>query len=534
MRFAVIASLVVAGAVSLVFAQTNSNDWRTYGQNSQGWRYSELAQIDTRNVSRLSTAWIYQTGLAGGFETTPLVFDGLMFIAGPSNHSWALDALTGRPIWHTHTTPPVKLNLCCGQVNRGFATRGDKLFRLNIEGKLVALDAKSGTTLWETTVADYKQGYSATAAPLIVKNLVVTGIAGAEFGTRGFIDAYDADTGKRVWRFNTVPADGEPGGATWSGDSWKRGGASTWITGTYDPESNLIFWGTGNPGPDMDGDVRRGDNLFSCSVVAIDADTGKLKWYYQFSPHDEFDYDATQVPVLADMQWKGSPRKVMLWANRNGFFYVLDRATGQFLLGKPFVEVNWATGFDEKGRPQRVPGMVPTAQGTTILPGNQGGTNWYNPSYSPKTGLFYVPTWVNYSSLYVKQPEDYVEGRPFRGGTPRPTTPNGIRSTVNNYAKEEEGYGAIRAIDPHTGDMKWQFKMTDVTDAGVLTTASNLLFSGGREGYFYALDARDGKLLWKFPVGGRVVAGPMTFSLAGRQYVSIAAGNSLFTFALKQ
>ena len=223
----------------------------------------------------------------------------------------------------------------------------------------------------------------------------------------------------------------------------------------------------------------------------------------------------------------------MLWANRNGFFYALDRTTGQFLLGKPFVEVNWASGFDAKGRPQRVAGMIPTEKGTLILPGNQGGTNWYNPSYSPKTGLFYIPTWANYSSLYVKQVTPYEEGKNFTGGAARPTTPNGIRTAVNNYAKEDEGYGAIRALDPHTGQMKWQFKMADVTDAGVLTTASNLLFSGGREGYFYALDARDGKLLWKFPVGGRVISGPMTYSLAGKQYVEVAAGNSLFVFALK-
>jgi glucose dehydrogenase len=223
-----------------------------------------------------------------------------------------------------------------------------------------------------------------------------------------------------------------------------------------------------------------------------------------------------------------------MWANRNGFFYVLDRATGQFLLGKSFVEVNWASGFDAKGRPIRVPGMLPNAQGVLILPGNQGGTNWYNPSFSPKTGLFYIPTWANYSSLYTKRPQEYEEGKNFGGGTPRPTIPTGTRTAINNYAKEDEGYGAIRAIDPHTGEMKWQFKMTDFTDAGVLTTASNVLFSGGREGYFYALDARDGKLLWKFPVGGRVISGPMTFSLGGRQYVAISAGNSLFAFALKQ
>jgi alcohol dehydrogenase (cytochrome c) len=259
-----------------------------------------------------------------------------------------------------------------------------------------------------------------------------------------------------------------------------------------------------------------------------------LRWHYQFSPHDEFDYDAVQVPVLADIRWQGSPRKVLMFANRNGFFYVLDRTTGRFLLGRPFVRVNWAEGFDENGRPNRVPGKVPTPEGTLIYPGNQGGTNWYNPSFSPRTGLFYIPSWVNYSSLYVKRPQDFVEGRTFGGGGARNTVAQGLRTATNNFRKEEEGYGAIRAIDPQTGDLKWEYKMTDFTDAGVLTTASDLLFSGGREGFVYALDARSGGLLWKFIVGGQVQSGPMTYSVGGRQYVAVAAGNSLFAFALRQ
>src|SRR5262245_12719224 len=271
MRRARAALLIVAalGVVPWVLgAQTASDAWRTYGGTPQGGRYSELTEINAQNVSRLVPRWIFQTGVRG-FQATPLVFDGLMFLAGPSNHSWAVDALTGRPVWHVRKAPPKKLNLCCGEVNRGFAVHGDKLLRVHIEGVLVALDAKSGATLWQTTIADYKEGYSATGAPLVVKNLVLTGIAGAEFGTRGFVDAYDVETGKRAWRFYTVPGDGEPGRDSWSGDSWKTGGGSTWITGSYDPESNLVFWGTGNPGPDMDGDVRRGDNLYTGSVVAL-------------------------------------------------------------------------------------------------------------------------------------------------------------------------------------------------------------------------------------------------------------------------
>jgi alcohol dehydrogenase (cytochrome c) len=308
-----------------------------------------------------------------------------------------------------------------------------------------------------------------------------------------------------------------------------------WVTGSYDADLNLTYWGIGNAGPDYNGDVREGDNLYSSSVVALNADTGKIKWHYQFSPHDEFDYDAVQVPVLADIMWQGVPRRVMLWANRNGFFYVLDRATGQFLLGKPFVEVNWASGFDEKGRPMRVAGKVPTAEGTMIFPGNQGGTNWYSPSFSPHTGLFYIPTWANYSSLYIKAEAEYEEGRRFLGASPRSLIggANGGAAKINTR-KEGEGYGAVRAIDPATGERKWEFKMNDVTDAGILTTASDVLFSGGREGYFYALDARSGELLWRANVGGTIAAGPMSYAINGRQYVAISAGNSLFVYALKE
>jgi alcohol dehydrogenase (cytochrome c) len=307
------------------------------------------------------------------------------------------------------------------------------------------------------------------------------------------------------------------------------------VTGSYDPDSNLTYWGIGNPGPDWNGDPRPGDNLYTDSVVALDADTGKLKWHHQFSPHDEFDYDSVQVPVLATLEWQGSARKVMLWANRNGYFYVLDRTTGQFLLGKPFVEVNWATGFDEKGRPMRVPGKVPTIDGTLIFPGNQGATNWYSPSYSPRTGLFYIPTWANYSSLYVKNKTapEYMEGQQYAGGAARSPVPM-VRASQINLRKDDEGYGAIRALDPKTGERKWEYKMSDFTDGGVLTTASDLLFSGGREGHFFALDARSGALLWKAALGGAIAAGPMTFQVGGRQYVSISAGNSLFTFALRQ
>jgi alcohol dehydrogenase (cytochrome c) len=448
-----------------------------------------------------------------------------------------MDAATGRLFWTYSYAPAPEARPCCGRINRGLAILGDTLFMGTIDAHLVAIDAKNGKPLWNTTVAKAESGYALTHAPLVLKDKVIVGTAGGEYGIRGFIAAYDVRTGKERWRFNTIPGPGEPGHETWGGDSWKTGGGSVWVTGSYDPELNLTYWGIGNPGPDWSGDTRPGDNLYSDCVVALDADTGKLKWYYQFSPHDEFDYDAVQIPVLADMAWpdktgKKTPRKLMLWANRNGFFYAIDRTDGQFLMAKPFVEVNWANGFDEKGRPMRVPGKLPTTEGTLIFPGNQGGTNWYSPSYSPRTGLFYIPTWANYSSTYVKAPEEYVEGRRYGAGFPRSAIP--FRRNTLNFRKEEEGYGAIRAIDPNTGERKWEFKMGDVTEAGILSTASDLLFSGGRDGYFFGLDARNGALLWKVNVGGEVHSGPMTYAVDGRQYVSVAAGNSLYSFALRK
>src|SRR5271170_4116879 len=321
--------LLAIGTITaaMALAQTDPATWTSYGKNSFGWRYSELDQINANTVSRLAPKWMYQTNVPGKNETTPLVFDGMMYITGPSNNAWALDAVTGRPIWSYKKALPVGANLCCGPVNRGFAVRGNTLFKVDLQGTLAALDAKSGAVVWEATLEDYKKGYSATSAPLVVKNLVVTGMAGAEFGTRGFIDAYDVETGKRVWRVNTVAED-----ASWAGDSWKRGGGSTWITGTYDPTLNLIYWGTGNPGPDMDGAVRLGDNLYTCSLIAIDADTGKIKWHFQFTPHDVHDWDAIGDPVLTDLVIDGRTVKAVIQANRNGFFYALDRTTGKVLV----------------------------------------------------------------------------------------------------------------------------------------------------------------------------------------------------------
>lgn len=522
----------------LLDAAAEPESWLMYSGSYMSQRHSTLGQITPENVGELKLEWIWQVrsraGAAEKFEATPLVVDGVMYTVSPPNDVVALDPLTGRVFWTYSHTPSPEARVCCGRVNRGVAIHGDTVFMATIDARLLAIDARIGTLKWDVEIGDPALGYAATMAPLVVKDKVIMGPAGGEYGIRGFLAAYDVETGAEAWRFNTVPGPGEPGFETWGDpehEAWKIGGGSVWQTGSYDPELDLIYWGIGNPGPDWNGDSRPGDNLYTDSVVALDADTGELRWHYQFTPHDEMDYDATQVPVLADMEWEGEPRKVMLWANRNGLFYVLDRATGEFLLGKPFVEVNWMDGFDEDGRPNKVLG--PTEEGTFIMPNNQGATNWYPPSYSPVTDLFYVPTWVDTFSVYTKRPVEYTPGQQYVGAFPTMAMPAlSVRPT--NVRLPEEGLGAIQAIDPHTGDIAWRFMMTDVTDSGVLSTATNLVFAGGREGYFYALDARDGSMLWKQSLGGQVASGPMSYEIDGRQFIAVAAGAGLFVFALPE
>jgi alcohol dehydrogenase (cytochrome c) len=512
-------------------ATREPENWLTYSGTTLSQRHSLLAQITPANVKNLELSWVYQVRSLEKYEATSLVVDGILYTVQPPNDVVALDAATGRVYWTYSYLPNKDARPCCGRVNRGLAILGDTLFMGTIDAHLVAIDARNGKPIWNTEVAKAASGYAITHAPLVIKDKVIVGTAGGEFGIRGFIAAFDAKTGKEVWRFHNIPEPGEPGHETWAGDSWKTGGGSVWVTGSYDPDLNLTYWGIGNPGPDWNGDNRKGDNLYTDSVVALDADTGKLKWHFQFSPHDEFDYDSVQIPVLVDIEWQGRPRKVMLWANRNGYFYALDRTDGRFLLGKPFVKVTWSTGLDERGRPMRAPASASSPDGVLIYPGNQGGTNWYNSSYSPRTGLFYIPSWVEYNTVYFKIPAEYAEGRNFGGGVLRNNV--GQRRPTLTRLEESEGYGAVRAVDPKTGDLKWEFKMSDVTDAGILTTASDLLFTGGREGYLFALDARNGELLWKATVGGMVQSGPMTYSVNGKQYVAVAAGNSLFSFTLK-
>ena len=535
-------TLIVLAAVSLpaqvtfdrlLHTDREPQNWLTYSGNVLGQRYSLLNQITTGNVKNLELQWVWQAQSLEKFETTALVLDGILYtIQAPINTNAAdgftqvvaIDAATGRQFWTFRYNIPMTARACCGRVNRGLAILGDTLYMATLNSHLIAINAKNGTLVWDTTVTT-TPGYPMTHAPLVVKDKILVGTAGGDGPIRGFLGAFDAKTGKEVWRFYPIPGPGEPGNETWAGESWKVGGAAIWNTGAYDPETNLTFWGTGNPAPDTNGNVRLGDNLYSDSVVALDADTGKLKWYYQFTPHDEMDYDSTQVPVLADIEFRGRMRKAMLWANRNGVAYVLDRTTGEFLLGRPFVKVNWMDGFDAKGRPIRVPGKVPVGSGgdgTAIMPTVLGGTNWYPPSFSPKTGLFYVSAWENSKS----------GGGGQRGGAN--TTPMAGITLAPNVKTEEEGYGVVRALDPKTLEKKWEFKMNDITWAGVLSTAGDVVFSGGREGYFFALDGRTGALLWKVALGGQVNSGAMSYAVNGKQYVAVAAGTSLFSFALKQ
>ncbi len=462
-------------AQRILNATAEPQNWLTFGGSYQSQRFSALNQITPDNIKNLEQKWVLQDQVFGAWESNPLVVDGIMYVTERPNDVIALDAKTGKVFWLYRYTPSPDARVCCGANNRGVAMLGQTLYMGTLDAHLVAIDARSGKPLWNVSVGDPKSGYSITMAPLVVKDKIIVGMGGGEYGIRGFIAAYDAASGKEAWRFNTIPGPGEPGHETWNEEDWRTGGASAWVTGSYDPALNLIYWGVGNPGPDWNPDQRHGDNLYSDSVVALDADTGQLKWHFQFSPNDPYDYDSVQVPVLADIQWQGRPLKAILWANRNGFFYVLDRVTGKFLLGQPFVKVNWASGLDESGRPiltSQPPGM-PT------WPGVQGGTNWYPPSYSPRTGYMYVSVWENYAAIFRREEQQYIAGRNFSGGgftvlSPAPGAPTigvGRRGPINNWTSEV-GSGATIAIDPKTGKRVWTFAQYDVTDAGMLTAGA--------------------------------------------------------------
>jgi alcohol dehydrogenase (cytochrome c) len=398
---------------------------------------------------------------------------------------------------------------------------GDKLFMVTLDAHLLALDIKTGAIAWDATMENYQSGYAATIAPIVVKDKVIVGVAGGEYGIRGFIDAYAADSGKRAWRFYTVPAPGEPGNDTWAGDSWKTGGASVWVTGAYDAEQNLLLYGIGNPGPDYHSESRKGDNLYSNSIVALDADTGKLRWHYQFTPHDVHDWDATEVPILADLPIGGQVRKVVMFANRNGFFYTLDRTNGKIIVVKPFVTTTWAKEIGADGRPVLLPGHVPNEKGVVTCPDLGGGTNFYPPSFDPATRTFFVTAREACMTYYAWKPE-YKPGERFTGGA-------GQRV----MSAESPAYGALRAIDPVTAERKWEFKFLSPSTAGLLTTASGLVFSGDADGNLLALDSRSGKLVWRYQMGAPLHGtSPTTYMIDGRQHLLVPSGTTLTAWAL--
>jgi alcohol dehydrogenase (cytochrome c) len=501
-------------------ADNEPANWLTYSGNYSSHRFSRLNQINSTNVKGLKPAWVYQVKSRDAVQTTPLVVDGIMYLSEPASDVTALDTRTGRALWSYRRPMPKGVRGCCGQVNRGVALLDDMVYVGTYDAHLVALDAKSGVARWDTPVADPNVGHSITVAPLAVKDKIVVGIAGGEYGVRGFIDAYDAKTGKRAWRTWTVPAAGERGVETWAGESWKYGAATTWVTGAFDPDQNLVFWGTGNPGPDWNGEVRRGDNLYSDSLLALDADTGKMKWYFQFTPHDVHDWDSTEVPVLVDGEVRGQKRKLVLFANRNAFYYVLDRQSGQFLSARPFARQTWAKGIDDHGRPIRLPNTSPTVEGTKVYPSVPGATNWFSPSYSPAANLFYVAA-RDEGGIYHMGEAVYKAGAQFNAG--------GFRNIPG-----EEPSGAIRALRPFTGELVWEFQLHTPPWAGVMSTAGGLVFGGTNEGDFFALDAASGKLLWRFQMGGQVRANPVSYLSGGKQQVAIAAGSAIFAFALEQ
>ncbi|MBQ13464.1 MAG: PQQ-dependent dehydrogenase, methanol/ethanol family [Gammaproteobacteria bacterium] len=504
----------------LVNSDDEPENWLMYSGSLSSQRHSTLDEINNRNVSDLEFKWSYQIPVIDRAETVPLVVDGIMFITEAPSNVVAVDAVTGRQYWRYDHELPEDLRICCGRNNRGVAILGETLFMSTLDAHLVAIDARTGNLLWDVEVADYESGYSKTAAPLIVKDTVVTGIAGGEFGIRGFVDGYDAETGERRWRTYTIAGPGNPDVASWADDSWETGGGASWITGSYDADLNLIYWGTGNPGPDWNGDARLGDNLYSDSALALNGDTGELEWYFQFTPHDVHDWDAIQVPILADIEYEGATRQVIMWANRNAFYYTLDRATGEFLVGEPYATQTWALGLDANGRPMRAPNTIPTYEGVVVSPSVGGGTNWWSAAYSPRSELFYVNAFDG-EQRFFKRDEEYERGERFTGGGGSYTRP------MDTY------YSALRAIDPATGDIAWEFPVQPRTSAGISTTAGDLVLSGSVDGYFYALDANTGEELWHISLGRRVHAAPMTFAVAGKQYITVAAGNVVYTFALR-
>ena len=506
-------------------AAANNDNWLTYGRTYNGHRYSPLKQIDTKNVGRLVPAWTFQTGVLDGFECTPLVIDGIMYLTTPWDHGYAVDCKTGSQLWHYQKSLPENLALCCDAVNRGFAAWGDRLYMATLDAHLVCLDRSTGEEVWDTPITVrghdgkeigdiYKLAYSATVAPLVIKGKVIIGISGAEYGIRGFIDAYDAKTGKRLWRFDTVPSAEDKSEharkalATWEGNTWLTGGGSAWVTGTYDPQLNTLYWGIGNPSPDFNGDVRKGDNLYTCSILALNPDDGSYKWHFQNSPHDVWDYDGVNEPVLVDINREGKAVKALVQAHRNGYFYCLNRETGEFLYGKPFCEVTWTDrtkgvdGLDPKtGRPFVSPAALPTAAGVRVCPGAAGGKEWNPLAFDPTTNTAFVPV-INNCAKFTSGKAFFIKGQPYWGSS---------LTLIDNQAS-----GAFKAIDVTTGQIKWEVATRSPMVAGRWRPVGDLSSPATPKGFSQPTTPRAASLSGRFSAAqGTIPDRSPTASTAG-------------------
>ncbi|MBI4909789.1 MAG: PQQ-binding-like beta-propeller repeat protein [Acidobacteria bacterium] len=502
---------------------TSQSDWPSMHGQLSGNRYTTATQIDKSNVSKLALQWVFPVPESGRLQGTPQVFDGIMYMPH-TNTVIALDAGSGARLWSFSKPPTPGLTGNARSIgnNRSVTIAGDRLFMQLDNTHLLALNRFTGEVLWDTEMADFRQNYNATGSLLAVENLVVAGTAGGEEGVRGFLAAYDQKTGKEVWRFWTIPAPGEKGSETWDGPDIAHGGGPTWLTGSYDPENKTVYWTTGNAGPDFNGDNRKGDNLYTCSILALDVNTGKLKWHFQATPHDEWDWDAVQPVVLVDAPWEGRPRKLLLQANRNGFLYVLDRQDGKLLLAKPLVKkLTWAKGIAPDGRPIMNPNQVPTTEGARVCPAVEGAANFFSTSYSPSTGLFYVNT-LERCTIYTKrQTPAWTAGRSYQGG--------GGRRDPDDKAQK-----FLRAFDIRSGKVVWELPQQGKADSwtGTLATAAGLVFFGDDSGMLSAADAATGKRLWTFPFTETLHTSPMTYVFDNKQYVAIAVGSQVYSFAL--
>ncbi len=508
-------------AEQILAAGSRTDEWLTYSGSLDGRRFSLLTELTPANVSQLQLRWVHQfDSTEPQIQATPLVVNGVIFITEPPSSVVALDAKSGKVIWRYSRNLPSNLPACCRRVNRGLAVLGNVLFWGTFDGYLFALNANTGEVMWQTQVANPSDGLSLTGAPLIVNRLVVVGVAGGEFGIRGYLAAYDSETGHQRWKFFTIPGPGEPGHETWENDAWRTGGGPTWITGSYDPSLDLVYWGVGNPSPDFLGDVRPGDNLFTNSVIALNASSGKLAWYFQFTPHDEHDWDSAQTPILADLSINGTKLPVICWANRNGFYYVLDRATGKFLTGVPFVEQSWAKRLDSAGRPQLVDSQNISSTGQLVKPGPLGGTNWQNAAYDEKRALIFIPA-TEGSGVFTKSEQ----------------LRRGDRGTfLGSAGHNESSKSVVRALDPATGARRWEYfsprvEADPLNYSGLLATEGGLVFGASSE-YVFALDSATGREHWRVFLGGGTKAAPISFSVDGRQAIVVSSGRAVFMFGL--